>query len=119
MDHKFVWLELASDDVVVAKKFYAKLFGWSMDEGGGMVKVNVGARIEMGAEIKKNPGAGHIPSHWTPLVEVEDVKVSTEKAVKLGAKVLYEVYQLPDGRGYASTVLDPAGAPLSLWQGNE
>ena len=116
MEHKFVWLELASDDVAASKKFYTELFGWDMTEAGDSIMMKVGAMPEMGANIKKNPGIGHIPSHWCLFVEVPDVKVATEKAGKLGAKVLYDVHELPGGHGYASTLLDPTGAPLSLWQ---
>ena len=116
MNHKFVWLEMASDNLEASKKFYKELFGWDMNEAGAVTMVTVGAWPEMGASMKDNPGKGHIPSHWTPHVKVDDVKAATKNAEKLGAKILYDVHELPGGHGYASTLLDPAGAPISLWQ---
>ncbi|MBI5406009.1 VOC family protein [Candidatus Kaiserbacteria bacterium] len=113
MEHQFVWFELASDDPTAAKKFYQDMFGWDMNEMGGYVMIKVGAAKELGAGIKENPGKGHIPSHWTPYVSVEDVKTATAKASKLGAKVLHDTHETPNG--IVSVVLDPTGSPLALW----
>ncbi len=114
MTHPIVWFELASDDTAGAKRFYQEMFRWKIEDmdGYGMVKVNVAK--EFGAGIKANPGRGHVPSHWAPFVGVEDVKTATKKAVKLGAKVIHDAQQTP--WGIVSTVLDPTGAPLNLWQ---
>ncbi|MBI3609658.1 MAG: VOC family protein [Nitrospirae bacterium] len=114
VSHQFVWFELASDDLVVAKKFFQDMFGWKMSEMGGYVMVAAGAAKELGAGMKANPGIGHVPSHWAPYVSVDDVKAATKKAEKLGAKVIHEVHETPNG--LVSTVLDPTGAPLNLWQ---
>lgn len=119
MKHIFVWLEMASDNLGESKKFYKELFGWDMNEAESVTMVTVGAWPEMGASMKDNSGKGHVPSHWTPHVKVDDVKTATQKAEKLGAKVLHDVHELPDGHGYAGTLLDPAGATISLWQSKE
>ena len=65
----------------------------------------------------KNPVPG-LPSHWMAYVLVEDVTVSTKKAVSLGAKVVKEVTEVP-GMGWFSVITDPAGAALGLWQPKE
>ena len=113
MEHKFVWFELAYDNLAAAKKFYQEMFGWEMNEMGGYVMVTAGAAKELGMGIKENRGKGHVPSHWTPYVSVEDVKVATAKALKLGAKVLHDTHETPNG--IVSIVFDPTGAPLALW----
>ncbi len=78
------------------------------------VMIKAGAAKEPGVSMKVNPGIGHVPSHWAPYVSVNDVKVATKKADKLGAKVIHEVHETPNG--IVSTVLDPTGAPLNLRQ---
>lgn len=116
MDSNLVWLELASDDLARSGQFWADLFGWRVSESGPSLSATIGVIQDLGASIKENPGRGHVPSHWTPFIEVSDVRTATEKARGLGATVLYEVHNLADGGGAASTILDPTGAPLSLWQ---
>lgn len=112
MSHQFVWFELASDDVPKAQKFYQEMFG-EMNEANGYVMIKAGAAKELGAGIKDNLGKGHVPSHWAPYVSVDDVKTATAKATKLGARVLHDTHETPNG--IVSVVLDPTGAPLALW----
>ena len=113
MTHSFVWFELASDNLAAAKKFYQDMFGWEMNEMGGYVMVSAGAAKELGMGIKDNPGKGEVPSHWTPYISVEDVKVATAKATKLGAEILHDTHETPTG--IVSILLDPTGAALALW----
>ncbi len=119
-NHSFVWLELRADNVAEAKKFYATLFGWKLEdmpmgEKGvyAMVK-GTGAEKEFGAGMLENPAKGHFPSHWTPFVHVEDVAATSIKAEKLGGKLVQQPMETP--WGIVSTILDPSGAALSLWQ---
>jgi predicted enzyme related to lactoylglutathione lyase len=114
MDSQFVWFELASDDTSKARRFYEDLFGWKANEAGGYTMIEVAAAKDIGAGIKPNPGTGDVPSHWAPFVSVADVRAATEKAGKLGAKIVHEAHETPNG--IVSTVLDPTGAAVNLWQ---
>lgn len=49
------------------------------------------------------------------IVDVDDVKAATAKAVSLGATVMKEVTEVP-GMGWFTIILDPTGAALGLWQ---
>jgi predicted enzyme related to lactoylglutathione lyase len=69
------------------------------------------AAKELGAGIKVN---GSATSHWAPYISVGDVKKATKKAAQLGAKVVEDVHETPNG--IVSTVVDPTGATLNLWQ---
>jgi predicted enzyme related to lactoylglutathione lyase len=111
MDSQFVWFELASGDAPKAKRFYEEMFGWEANEAGGYTMIKATASKDIGAGIKPN---GDMPSHWAPFVSVADVKAATKKAGQLGAKIVHDVHETPNG--IVSTVLDPTGATLNLWQ---
>lgn len=120
MNHQFVWLELRADDLPKAKKFYSEMFGWKLedmpmgDKGVYVMVKGAGAAKELGAGMVVNPAKGHMVSHWTPFVGVQDINAATKKAEKLGAEVVQQVMETP--WGLVSTILDTSGAALSLWQ---
>jgi predicted enzyme related to lactoylglutathione lyase len=64
--------------------------------------------------MMKQPMPGQ-PSSWLAYVEVADIAASTEKAKKLGAKVMKDVTDVM-GMGKLSIIVDPTGAALGLWQ---
>ncbi len=119
MKHPFIFFELRTNDVGKAKKFYAKLFGWKVEEmpmGEGVVypMLKVEARKDFGTGITDNPAKKGFPSHWTPYVVVDNCSSFTKKAAKLGGKVAQQPKDFP--WGIVSTILDPTGAAFSLWQ---
>jgi predicted enzyme related to lactoylglutathione lyase len=114
MANPFVHIELHTQDPEKAKKFYSKLFDWTLEEYPDMnytiIKVGEGT----GGGIMKSPMPDAMPQ-WVPYVLVGDVAVSTEKAKSLGATVLTDVTEIPD-MGWFSMVLDPTGAAFALWK---
>lgn len=119
MKHPFIFFELRTNNTKKAKKFYSKLFGWKVEEtpmGGGVVypMLKVEVRKDFGTGIAENPARGKFPSHWTPYVEVHNCSSFTKKAAKLGGKIAQQPKDFP--WGIVSTILDPTGAALSLWQ---
>ena len=56
-------------------------------------------------------------SSWVPYIRVDDLESSTEKAKELGAKALYELFEVPEA-GRFSLLVDPAGATFGLWKPN-
>lgn len=114
MSSQFVWFELASDDPSAARRFYEELLGWKGNEASGYTMIPVTATSDIGAGIKPNAGMGSVPSHWAPYVSVSDVRAATKRAATLGAKVVEDVHDTPNG--IVSTILDPTGATVNLWQ---
>ena len=117
MANPFVHVELSSTDIGAAKSFYGKLFDWqledvpmSADMTYTMIKVGDGTGGGMMKQMI--PGA---PSFWLSYVMVDDIKASTAKAEKLGAKVMQGVTEVMD-MGWLSVIVDPTGAALGLWQ---
>jgi uncharacterized protein len=128
MANAFVHVELNTTDVDKAKKFYGQLFNWELEDvsmgsggppglqasGGNYTMIKPGKGTGGGILKQAVPGA---PSAWVAYVEVEDIKASTEKARKLGAKIMLDVTEVPQA-GWMSVIVDPTGATLALWKPN-
>jgi predicted enzyme related to lactoylglutathione lyase len=107
----FCWIDLGTTDVAGARSFYEGLFGWEADDVDGYVLWRLGGRIVSGLhEHSYEEGTG-----WTSNVSVDDVDAAAERARELGAAVVVEPVEIP-GTGKVSSIRDPAGAELALWQ---
>jgi len=116
MPNPFVHVELASTNVPKARKFYAKLFDWKLEDmaipGGTYTMIGVGKGVGGGMMKQCMPKAR---SDWMPYVLVADIDVATKKARKLGARVVQDVTEV-EGMGWLSMIVDPTGALLGLWE---
>jgi predicted enzyme related to lactoylglutathione lyase len=117
---EFCWRELATKDLPAAMDFYAKLFGWQLQQtkvtpmeykeiildgkacGGMMV-------------IDKSWGESPPPSHWNTYVAVEDADETVEKIKAEGGGVKMGPFDAP-GVGRMAMVSDPSGAPFAIIQ---
>ena len=120
MGNPFVHVELQTQDLGKAKKFYQGLFDWRLEDVPGIppmgyTMVHVGEGT--GGGMMKCPVSG-APSQWLPYILVDDVKASTKKAKGLGAKVVQDVTEVPN-YGWFSVVADPTGATVGLWQAKD
>ena len=120
MTNPFVHIELNSPDPAKAKAFYAKLFQWQLqdmpnpeapDHSYTVIKMAEGTG---GGIMKQVPGG---PAGWIPYVLVDDLRIATDKAKSLGAKVMKDITEVPH-MGWFSIVQDPAGSMLGLWKTN-
>jgi uncharacterized protein len=116
----FSWVDLQTDDLDGAKRFYAELFGWDYDD----IPIGDGAVYSM-ARVKGHNVAGlgerqdeSIPPHWNCYVTVEDADASAARASELGANLLAEPFDVFDA-GRMAAFADPQGAVLSVWQAKE
>ncbi|HEX2441151.1 MAG TPA: VOC family protein [Methylomirabilota bacterium] len=117
MGHAFVHVELHTNDLTKAKDFYAKLFGWKLQDvpmpgGSSYTMIDVGGGTGGGMMTNQAPGT---PPHWMAYVGVDDVRASTKKARDLGAKVVVDVMEVGE-YGTMSVITDPTGATIAMWQ---
>jgi uncharacterized protein len=104
--------EIEARDPERQRAFYADLFNWKIGDGFIMeIPAGIGG---------PEPGpAGHIRgserSGVTLYVQVADLKASLEKSVTLGATVVAEPFDVPDGPTLAG-IVDPEGNPVTLVQ---
>lgn len=118
MGNPFVHVELQTHALGQSKEFYRNLFDWKLedfpmqDSKEPYVGVSVGEGTGGGMMTHPEPKA---PTAWMPYVEVENVEDYTQKAEKLGAKLIREKTEVPE-MGWFSIISDPGGAILGLWQ---
>lgn len=122
---EFCWDELMTTDPEAAGAFYAEVFGWkphSVDMGGGTTytlfhrpgtKGFDGGPIGAGGMMKSPPGMPR--SFWMAYVAVENADRSSEKATKLGGKVMVPPTDIPNVGRFACWS-DPQGASLAVLQ---
>jgi uncharacterized protein len=115
----FCWEELATPDPEAAAKFYAALFGYtveSMDMGpAGTYRILKNGDRQRAGMTKPMPGAPP-GAHWLEYIHVKDVDSSTRNAKELGATVHLEPQDIPK-IGRFSIVADPTGAAVALFTG--
>lgn len=118
MGNPFVYVQLQSQDLTAAKRFYRELLDWDLQESPGgeaaYTEIVVGEGTAGGMMSSPAP---EVPSHWLPYIGVDDVEEVTRRAEELGARVILAPTEVPS-KGRYSIVLDPSGASVAFWQAN-
>ena len=113
---KFVWFEHSSPDEPKARKFYEDLFGWhseSMPMGPHSYSMILNRGAGIGGYTQAAAGAR---SRWVSYLSVPDVDASYQSALQAGAKSALAPIDF-GSVGRAASIIDPGGAPVSLWRG--
>jgi uncharacterized protein len=121
----FCWSELTAMDVQKAKRFYAELFSWGMDESPiddeGNVYImlqkngaDLGAMYNGKAELERTK----MNTHWLGYIAVDSVDQTVAKVESLGGQVSIKPMDVFTA-GRMAVIHDPSGARFALWQGNE
>ena len=104
--------EIEARDPERIKAFYGALFNWKIGDGFIM-------EIPPGIGGPEPGPAGHIRgsdrSGVTLYVQVADLRASLDRSVSLGATVVAEPFDVPDGPTLAG-ITDPEGNPVMLVQ---
>lgn len=111
------YVELTAPDQQAAKEFYGPLFGWEFEDvdlgdAGLYVAVSVGGDSVAGIAGQAPLGR---PAYWGVYLAVDDVDATTTRVVGAGGTVEagpLDVMEL----GRMSSVQDPTGARVNLWQ---
>jgi predicted enzyme related to lactoylglutathione lyase len=112
----FCWEELHTSDPEAAARFYADVFGWSIEstpmEFPYWIAKN-GDQMVAGF-MRQPPEAPQRPA-WLSYVAVADVDASAAQAVSLGGIVLVPPSDIPE-MGRFAVLADPGGASFALFQ---
>lgn len=113
---RFVWHDLLTKDVAVAKRFYGELFGWSFEDTKRDGRPYTIARLGDSpvAGLVDVSGIADAGAQWLSFVAVADMSKTIALVQSDGGKVLVQPKNLPLAR--AAVVTDPQGAPLGLAQ---
>jgi len=117
----FCWVDLATNDVEAAKRFYTGLFGWDAKDmpagdAGTYTMLEKDGKSVCGlfAIMPQMLEAG-VPPHWQSYVSVENIAETAARAAELGATLLAPPFDVMEA-GRMAAVEDPTGAALALWQ---
>ncbi len=117
--------EIYADDPDALGQFYSSLFDWAIERMPEMdyrwVKTvetdEKGMPSQAGGingGILKRP-ADYEERAWINYINVESLETTTERAKKLGAKVMKGKTPVP-GMGWFAMLIDPQGNPFAIWQ---
>jgi predicted enzyme related to lactoylglutathione lyase len=104
--------EIEAQEPEKQRAFYGSLFNWKIGDGTIMqIPAGIGGpEPGPGGHIRGSERAG-----VTLYVQVADLRASLEKSISLGATVVAEPFDVPDGPTLAG-ILDPEGNPVVLVQ---
>ena len=112
----FSWFELMTTDLDAAKRFYARLFNWQLQDmpmgQGTYTVVNVG-KEGAGGMMAMPPESEGAPPGWGVYVTVDDVDQTVRQAEELGAKTIVPPRNIPEVGRFA-VFQDPQGAVISV-----
>ncbi len=114
------WNELATRDADGATAFYGAVFGWEAQTApmGGtdytMFNLPGSESPVAGMLPMGDMHPPQLPPHWMTYLQVADCEAATANARELGAGVVVDCEDV--GMGVFSTIADPQGAVISLFQ---
>lgn len=116
MTSPVVFMDLRTTDLDRSRRFYSELFGWVVTDvpaGPATVPMFTAADGPWGGFTELGAGDQRLPQ-WIPYAPVTDLGAAVEYAVQLGAAVVRERVDLPQGS--VAVVTDPGGATVALWE---
>ncbi len=113
-----VWMDLLTDDVGSAARFYSDVFGWAIEssDDGSYAYATLGGR-PVAAFAAYEEDLGEVEGLWLPSIAVGDVDRAAAAVSENGGSVLEPPEDLA-GRGRYVLVADPTGAVLMLLRAN-
>ncbi len=121
MPNTFDWIEIQTQEIERAARFYEGLFGWRVTKKDAADGSEVWIFDTGGKPRLRNLRRGGLWSRpmGKPLgvvvyVLVDDIDGTLRKAIELGGKVVTP--KTPQGPGFRACFSDPSGNVLGLWE---
>ena len=113
---KFIWHDLATDDIAAARHFYGTLLGWQFEDMQRLGRPYVVARFggrRVGGLVEIAPDPDQEVSQWVGYVSVPNVDETVAAVEKAGGRTLVPPVDVQDV-ARAAVVVDPQGAAVGL-----
>ncbi|MCU0934128.1 MAG: hypothetical protein MUE86_06775, partial [Thiobacillaceae bacterium] len=85
-------VDLFTDDVAAAERFYSEVFGWTFERHGQGQRIYSLARADGqrvgGVAFMEQARAADSAGRWIIMISVPDVEAANERVVKTGGKTL-------------------------------
>ena len=114
---KFIFSDLSTYDLDVAKQFYSKVFDWDFEYTGDGYHMSYYANKEVSGlyETPKKFKNMNMPSFWMSYIQVENIDKTIENAKKLGG--IIELVDKDQPIGKVALIRDPLGAGFTVYEG--
>ena len=110
---KFIWHDMLTSDVEMAKKFYASLFGWTFRQVENYIVVLNNGKPIAGMVQVDSASEQSNSARWLASLSVADVEIAATVAIAAGA-LIHEGPEEIENRGQYALISDPNGAQLVL-----
>jgi predicted enzyme related to lactoylglutathione lyase len=114
------WVDLGTRDIPESNRFYASLFGWSIEQGPPEVGGYSMARLEGRnvAAIGPIMGPPETPSSWSTYFAVSDADAAAARVTSAGGQLIAGPMDVMEA-GRLVVASDVTGAVFGLWQAGE
>ncbi len=109
------WAELETGDVAGALDFYVAVFDWTVADGPGGDRVELGVAGRAVASARALPTDAHGSARWTPYFGTDDIEDGAVLVTDLGGTVERSPFDLP-GVGQVARAAGPHGERFGLAQ---
>jgi len=117
---QFVWVDLVTNDMDQAKRFYGELFGWQFEDVVGdpvlysvihHMGVPIGGIVPVDDNDPDDNALNAGGARWLSLMSVENVDEAADRVLRSGGHLDREPWNNPT-RGRLAVVTDPQGATV-------
>ncbi len=118
-DNNFVWTDLSTFDLEVAKTFYSNVFGWEYFGNGEGYFMAMASNQEASGlyETPEKFRQMNMPSFWMSYIQVENLEQTVKKAKESGG--IIELVDTEQQIGKIALIRDPSGAGFTVYEGNQ
>lgn len=119
IDNNFVWTDLSTFDLKVAKTFYSNVFGWEYfgDGEGYFMAMTSNQEVSGLYETPEKFRQMNMPSFWMSYIQVENLEQTIQKAKESGG--IIELVNTEQQIGKIALIRDPSGAGFTIYEGNQ
>lgn len=119
INNNFVWTDLSTFDLEVAKAFYSNVFGWEyFGDGEGYFTAMISNQEVSGLyETPEKFRQMNMPSFWMSYIQVENLEQTVQKAKESGG--IIELVDTEQQIGKIALIRDPSGAGFTIYEGNQ
>ena len=104
------FIELPASDIVAAKAFYTRVFGWDLTKFGPTYACTMTGDVDIG--LQGDPAEA--TSAPLPVIAVDDLEAALAAVTAAGASIVRPIFAFPGGRRFQFR--DPHGNELAVMQ---
>ena len=93
---RFNYVEVPTRDIAKAKRFYADVFGFEINDFGP----GYAATVTGDTDIGFNATGEHVTAHVLPVIEVEDLEAAKDAVIAAGGTISLDIFPFPGGRRF-------------------